>query len=62
MTITATTIALAIVTEQNERHECDRAYYGPDGDDLSYYLFDGIMDLKRIAQIINKTMPTETKP
>jgi hypothetical protein len=62
MTITATTIALAIDTEQNERHECDRAYYGSQDDDFSYYLFDGIMDLERIAEIINETMATETKP
>jgi hypothetical protein len=56
--IIATTIALAIVKEQSERHGCDQAYYGPNGDGFSDYQFDGQMNLERIAEIINETMTT----
>jgi hypothetical protein len=63
MTITAAIIHGAIVEEQSERHPVDQAYFGINESGYSDYLFDGKMNLDRVAEIINETMTTtETKP
>jgi hypothetical protein len=63
MTITAAIIHGAIIEEQRKRHPVDQAYLGPGDAGYSDYLFDGKMNLDRVAEIINETMTTtETKP
>ena len=52
--ITAELLHKALERENGEKHPAQSAYFGPEGGDMTDYLYDGRLNLVRLAEILNE--------